>query len=171
MRRPIPAPDPAPALRAPHVPLPPYRYVPGLDPHPFRHVGGHLYTDGSAPVEAPWQPGPWRQDPRWLHGLDLFDQRYYWESHEVFEALWHQVEPNSALGQGLQGLIQAGASVLKRHMGQPRAADRLHGVARARLLAVSVTVGARWRGVDLPATVAALDAFSRGGDWPRLVGA
>lgn len=166
--RPIPPPQPAPPLRAPGVPLPPYRYVPGLLPHPFRHPDGHAYTAGHAPAEVPWAPGDWRTDLRWLHGLDLFDQRYYWECHESLEGLWRQLERGTPEADLLQGLIQAAASVLKRHCDQDLGAGRLLGRARARLLAVAQARGPCWWGIDLPATVAALDNHAVGGPWPLL---
>ena len=143
--------------------------MPGLNPHPFRHPEGHLYTDGSAPTEAPWDPAaPWAQDREYLHGMDLFDQRYYWEAHEVWEAIWHQVERATPYSVLLQGLIQAGAFALKRHMGHERSAARLLEASTGRLEAVARDAGPRWRGLDLPVTVSRLRAFSEGGDWPTL---
>ena len=54
--------------------MPPYRYVPGVNPHPFRHEGGHMYPDGSAPSETSWFPyADWREDSRFLFAVDLFD--------------------------------------------------------------------------------------------------
>lgn len=155
MLRPIEPPDPAPARRT-EGPLPAYRYVPGLQPHPFRQVGGHMYTDGSAPDEPTWDPEtPWERDPAWLLALDLLDHRYWWEAHEALEALWHQV-PSGPLRELLQGLIQAAASWLKGHMGHERAAATLAGRARARLTQVRDQRGSPWRGVDLDAILEAL---------------
>lgn len=155
MLRDIDPPQPAPPRRV-ATPLPAYRYVPGLNPHPFRHTGGHLYTDGSAPVEPPWDATqPWERDPAWLYALDLLDQRYWWEAHEALEALWHQA-PDGLLREGIQGLIQAGASWLKSHMGHHRAASTLGGRARQRLGRVRDEVGASWRGVDLDRVLAQL---------------
>ena len=154
MPLPIPAPDVPPPRRVDR-PLPPYRYVPGLEPHPFRHAGGHLYTDGSAPEEAPWDADtPWAEDERYLYALDLFDHHYWWEAHEAWEALWHFAAPGSTVHALLQGLIQVAAARLKRHMGEdPR---RLRGAARARLEAVRAAEGSPWRGVDLDALLAGL---------------
>ncbi|MCP4806768.1 MAG: DUF309 domain-containing protein [Proteobacteria bacterium] len=150
MSGPIDPPEPTPRRRVAE-PLPPYRYVPGWNPHPFRHVGGHMYTDGSAPAEAPWDPdGAWQRDERWLYGLDLLDQRYWWEAHEALEALWHHAPPG-AVRDLLQGLIQTAAHRLKRHMGHTRAAGTLADRARARLTTVRSVYGGAWRGVDLDA--------------------
>ena len=50
------------------IALPPYRYIPGLFPHPIQHVDGHMFGK----VELTCQS----QDNRrllWAYGLDLFD--------------------------------------------------------------------------------------------------
>lgn len=149
--------------------LPAYRYVPGVHPHPFRKEGGHMYTGGDAPEHAPWQPvEPWQQDRIWLRGLDLFDHRFYWESHESFEAVWHELERGSTLHTLSQGLIQAAAFVLKQHMGQERGARYLLQRATEKLERVAAEVGSVHRGVDIPALLGSLQAFKEGGDWPRL---
>jgi hypothetical protein len=149
--------------------LPPYRYVPGLHPHPFRHEGGHAYTDGGAPPVEPWDwRGPWRSDDRVLHARDLFDHRYLWEAHELWEGLWHQVPADAPLRGWLQGLIQVAAALLKLHMGHARAARTLAGRADARLSAAQVAWGADCRGVDVARLRSELDAALVGGPWPRL---
>ena len=165
----IPAPDPAPLLRVSGWLLPGYRYVPGLHPHPFRKEGGHMYTDGEAPEHAPWQPDlPWESDRIWLRGLDLFDQRYFWECHEAFEAIWHELERGTTLHTLSQGLIQAAAFVLKTHMGQDRGAKYLLERASFRLETVMAAEGPSVRGVDIPVLLKRLADFQAGGDWPRI---
>ena len=160
---PVPAPQPAPSLRTPHLGLPPYRYLPGRSPHPLRHPDGHRW--GHPP---PPRIDPWHQDPRWPHGQDLFDHRYYWEAHEALEFLWHGLHPLQPEAVLLQGLIQAAASVLRAHLGDPVSAASLHRRACARLNAAAAALGPVAHGVDLPATVAALDAHAAGGPWPLL---
>ncbi len=168
--RPIPAPEPPPARRLPGRALPPYRYVPGLHPHPFRHAEGHLYTDGSAPEEAPWIPGtPWTEDTEWLWGLDLFDQRYWWEAHEAWEAIWHQVPRGSPFGELLQGLVQVCAALLKAHLGSQAAAERLLGRASERLVRVVAAGPEHARGLDLEAALVGWrEAVLAGGEPPSL---
>ena len=74
--RPIPPPDHPLPRRRPELPLPAYRYVPGLHPHPFRDADGHRHRHGHDWPAPLWTPeGDWRIDAPWLHGLDLFDQR------------------------------------------------------------------------------------------------
>lgn len=153
----LPAPESPPPLLVPDWPLPPYRYVPGLGPHPFRSAAGHLYTDGRAPAEQPWDPAqPWRTDRRWLRGIDLYNQRYLWEAHEAWEALWHHAPRGSAEASLLQGLIQAAAGLLKRHMGEPAAAERLLVQATRRLEEAERLAGPHLRGIGLSGLRAAL---------------
>ena len=165
----IPPPTDPPQLRVSDWSLPAYRYVPGLQPHPFRNEGGHMYTGGEAPEHAPWQPvEPWQCDRIWLRGLDLFDNRFYWESHESFEAIWHELERGSWLHTLSQGLIQAAAFVLKHHMGQERGSRYLLERAAEKLERVATEVGPVPRGVDIPALLVSLQGFQDGGEWPQL---
>lgn len=169
---PIPPPPTPPPLRLPDRALPPYRYIPGLNPHPFRHPDGHLYTDGGVPAEAPWDAAAaWTDDLEYLRGMDLFDHRFYWEAHEAWEAIWHQVDREAPYAVLLQGLIQAGAFALKHHMGHDRGAARLLAASAGRLMSVSESRGPLWRGLDLPETASRLRAFAAGGDWPLLANA
>ena len=164
MVTPIPAPSLAPRLRLEDCPLPPYRYVPGLNPHPFRHPDGHAYTDGSAPAEDPTQL-PWL----WRRGCDLFDHRYLWEAHEAWEACWHHT-PAGPRRELQQGLIQAAAARLKLHMGHRRPAARLQRIALQRLDTVLQGPDAIVDGVDVAATAHALQAGFAAGRWPTIVG-
>lgn len=165
----LPPPAPEPPRLLPDRPLPPYRYVPGLHPHPFRHPGGHLYVDGRAPPEPDWSPDlPWADDPLWLWGIDLYDQRYYWEAHEAFEALWHHLERVDPRARLLQGLIQSAAAVLKRHLGEAGGADRLHARALHHLDLAEQALGARVWGLDLPACRQRMADWAAGGPWPLL---
>ena len=153
----IPPPHQPRVRRLPDEPLPPYRYVPGQGPHPLRHPEGHSRD-----------PVPLNIEHHWIRGLDLFDHRYYWESHEVWEAAWKAL-PEGPRRQMLQGLIQLAAATLKHHLGHARPASLLLGRADARLTAVIEARGAVWWGVDLSATLAGVRAFVQdGGNWPVI---
>lgn len=109
-------------------PLPASRYVPGRGPRPEGGAG----EDG------------------FRHGVDLFNNGYWWEAHEAWEAVWMVLPPNSAERHGLQAMIQTANCCLKIRMGQGRAvdavrvdADRLF--AAALLHAPNLVVG----GLDL----------------------
>ena len=153
---PIPSPEmPLPCRLA--DPLPPYRYVPGLNAHPLRHPDGHSH-----------HPPPLDIERFWIRGLDLYDHRFYWESHETWEAAWKAVPPGTRR-ELLQGLIQLAAATLKQHLGQPRPARRLLLRGGGRIEAVIAAEGAVWWGVDLPATLASARGFVEGaGDWPVI---
>jgi hypothetical protein len=158
----IPGPKPAPAFRVPLRELPAYRYLPGHGPHPFRHPAGHAYVGGQAPKAPFWDATlvP-EQDPLWLWPMDLFDHRYFWEAHEAWEGLWHQLPRQSRRAQLLQGLIQVSAAVLKSHLGQVRAARSLMTAARPR-------VGKGGWTVDGERLLARTEHFMKGGPWPLI---
>lgn len=165
--QPIPAPLEPPPLRLPGLALPPYRYVPGLNPHPFRHPEGHLYTDGTPPAEPPWDPtAHWTRDTGWLRGLDLFDHRYWWEAHEAWEAVWHQVPRSAPYRDLLQGMIQAAAGLLRHHMGAQAAAERLLARGIARLERAVAAGPEQARGLDVPTAAGHWQARLAGGPWP-----
>lgn len=159
----IPAPELPPPLRLPRVPLPGYRYVPGLQAHPVKDPLGHTFREiRNVPVGRRGTP----EDRRFLRGLDLFDHRYYWESHEVLEAVWLELDRGSAFAEVCQGIIQAAASVVNRHRGRVHAADRLAAKATLRLARAAEVPGLVDAGFDAAAIVGALTAFRDGGPWP-----
>ncbi|MEE8311574.1 MAG: DUF309 domain-containing protein [Candidatus Binatia bacterium] len=105
-------------------PLPAYRYTPGSgDPHPVRHPAGHSYSREIRAEKL--DPSRWRECESYLYAVDLFNEAYWWESHEVLEALWKGSGARSSVGQFLQGLIQLAAACLKRRAGNADPAARL----------------------------------------------
>lgn len=69
----------------------------------------------------------------WLTGLAFLRDGFYWEAHEVLEAVWMGLPPNSAEKLLVQAVIQIANARLKRRMGRDAAAARL--IARADELA------------------------------------
>ena len=61
----------------------------------------------------------------YLYAVDLYNFGYWWESHEVFEALWHAAGHNTEQGHFFRALIQFAAANLKRSTGHWRPAERL----------------------------------------------
>lgn len=148
----LPAPDVVPA-RITAWPLPAWRYVPGVGPHPST-VPGHL---PEVPEEA------------WVaYGLDLLAWRFAWEAHEVWERAWH-TWPDGPAREGLQGCIQAAATLLLRHLGRPRAmATQAH---RARVhLSIARQAGVGVDGIDVAGFWGAWEAALQTGGWPDLEG-
>jgi hypothetical protein len=106
--------------------------VPGKTPHPRRNPRGHSYGKPESRAET-FTPEDWRKSQDYLYGIDLYNYGYWWECHEVFEALWHAAGHKSEPGNFFQALIQVAAANLKRSQGQMKAAQRLCHAGLARL--------------------------------------
>jgi len=114
-------------------PLPDYRHVPGVTPHPTRDPAGHSYD--VLPRSLPnLNHGDWRDCGEFLFGVDLFNTRYWWECHEVLEGLWHASGLGTPAGHALQAVIQCAAAHLKADSHCPHGARRLldHSLRHAR---------------------------------------
>ncbi len=72
-------------------------------------------------------------EPRLLEGIRLFNAGAFFESHEVWEALWHEV--GGAERELLQGLIQLAAAYHHLMRQNPRGALELYTKGRARVTA------------------------------------
>jgi predicted metal-dependent hydrolase len=99
----------------------------------------------------------WRTNEDFLYAVDLFNHRFWWEAHEVFEALWHAAGRQSPAGHCLQTLIQCAAAHLQAELAHARGAESL--LRRARRHAVAA--GQTHLGLDLAALLAATDHFVR----------
>jgi hypothetical protein len=108
------------------APFPPYAHRPGRTPHPRRDPQGHSHGLPE-PAPAPFPPHAWRSSAEYLFGVDLFNHGYWWECHEMFEAIWHAVGHETLQGRFLQGLIQIAAALLHRAEGREDAAQHLAG--------------------------------------------
>jgi len=111
------------------VPLPPYAYVPGRTP---RHDEGR-WDEVRATVEPGMDADELAASPAFTAGMAFFENGYFWEAHEVWEAVWMACPPNSAEHRFVQALIQLANAELKLAMERPRAALRLCAIAEAHL--------------------------------------
>lgn len=68
-----------------------------------------------------------------MTGLAYFDAGFFWECHEVLEAVWRQTTDPSAERDMVLALIQLANARLKVLMLQPRAAWRLCEIVETRL--------------------------------------
>ena len=102
---------------------PPHAYMPGRT---ARHAEGAF--DGLKAVADPL-----RDSPAWACGLRFLQAGFYWEAHEVLEAVWMAAPERSGEKLAVQAVIQIANAALKARMGQARAAERLAGIARGRL--------------------------------------
>ena len=105
------------------VPFPDHVYVPGAS---ARHPEGWfdaLKVDTPTALKA---------------GLVYFEAGYFWECHEVLEAVWMEAEDPSAERDMVQAIIQLANARLKLLMKRPRAADRLCDLVEGLLETVPV---------------------------------
>jgi hypothetical protein len=160
---PIPPPDTSLPRREPAIALPAYRYVPGLQPHPWRSEEGHHHSDTLPTIVPLWSSGlRWSEHTLFRHACDLFDHRYPWEAHEVWEELWHAVPRATPDRERLQLLIQASACCLKVHCGQLVPAQTLLERCRERQSRFVDEV------VDSARLLTDLRDFIGGGIWPVI---
>ena len=103
--------------------LPPYRFVPGETPHPTRDPRGHSFG-AQAEMPRPWRPEEWRKLEEWLWAVDLFNEGYWWESHEAMEELWHTAGRTTPPARFVQALVHLSAACLNRRREHVSAAQR-----------------------------------------------
>ena len=142
---------PPPARLLPLRQLPPYSYVSGKFPHPIRDPRGHSYAE-PAPQVSKFAPDEWRQCETYLWGIDLFNNGYYWEAHEAWEAVWHACGRRGAVADFCKMLIKFAAAGVKAREGRPNGVKR-HAL-RAKQLLVSIAAqigsGEQFMGMLLP---------------------
>lgn len=103
--------------------MPTYAHIPGINQ---RHPDGFAET---IITTLPDRICPHSEErPIALdHALELIDKGFYWEAHEVLEAIWMRADKNSREQHMLQALIQLANAALKRKMNRPNAVERLAG--------------------------------------------
>ncbi|MFZ7089957.1 DUF309 domain-containing protein [Primorskyibacter sp. 2E233] len=99
---------------------PPHAYVPGQTP---RHDDA-LFEPFKQVAE------PLEQSLAWQMGLRFLDEGFYWEAHELLEAVWMAAPANSGQKCLVQGVIQLANARLKARMGKANAVARLLKQAR-----------------------------------------
>ncbi|OAN71825.1 hypothetical protein A8B82_20435 [Sulfitobacter sp. EhC04] len=115
--------------------LPPHAYVPGVTPrHPegwFDRVKASVTDDMAVP--------DLHKTAAWQAGRAYFDAGYYWECHEVLEAVWMRTPEGSQERDMTQALIQLANARLKITMQRPRAAWRLCNMVSGHLARCDAT--------------------------------
>lgn len=109
-------------------PLPPYRFIPGINAHPVRDPDGHSFGREEKMTD---------EQEEFLFGVDLYNQAYWWESHEAWENIWMKKDKESDAGQFLQGLIQISAALIKWHLHQREGMAKLYKIGLGRLQSVA----------------------------------
>jgi hypothetical protein len=110
--------------------LPRWPYLPGGTPEPDRAT----VERAKALVPAAFgDAGVSRDHPAFRYGLTLHDAGFFWEAHEVWEAVWKAASKNGCDRLVLRALIQIANAGLKLRMGRKQAAVRLVDEASAEL--------------------------------------
>jgi Domain of unknown function (DUF309) len=127
---------------AANLPLPRWAYVPGES------------ADAEADHDTLWHakalvPSRFRdfipaRHPALRYGIALNDAGYFWESHEVLQAVWAAAPQGGRERILLRACIQIASANLKLRMRKPHAAARLLGEALVELKALGArrTAGA-----------------------------
>lgn len=132
--------------------FPTYRFIPGQTPHPRHHPQGHSFGFPE-PRPRAFHLNEWSSSEDYLYAMDLYNFAYWWESHEVFEGLWHVFGHSTQEGNFFQALIQLAAANLKHVLGNESAVKNLTQRGLQRLQQVPP----RYMGVD---TAAVADHFT-----------
>lgn len=99
----------------------PYAHIPGQT---SRH-GDAVFADLHATVRAGMTPDELAKSPAWAAALYWARRGYYWEAHEMAEALWSVLPEAAPERDFLRAFIQMVNAGLKRRMGRPKAAARI----------------------------------------------
>lgn len=148
-----------PTPRYSRLPFPPYRYVPGRSPHPTRDPKGHSHGRPDPTLDS-FEPEHWQRCEVYLYGIDLFNHGYWWEAHEALELVWKTQGRQTPSGLYLQGLIQLGVALLKKHQGFDDAARKLWLSGSEKMAALP----AIHLGIDGPALCRAVGRYLEGRD-------
>lgn len=106
-------------------PEPDHAYVPGMN---ARHPEG-MFDAIRATARQDMPVGMLLRCDAFHIGIEYVAKGYYWEAHEVLEAVWLALPANSLERFGVQGIIQLANAHLKMRMKRPKAARRLCDIA------------------------------------------
>jgi len=129
-------------------PFPPYRFLPGVNPHPIENPRGHSFGKESEKFFTT-PLGKWQENESYLYAVDLYNDAFWWESHEALEGLWRKVPREKIQGQFLQGLIKISAAFLKWTLRERRGVIQHYDSAMKHLCFVSAQEPFFW-GIHLP---------------------
>lgn len=101
--------------------LPPHAYVPGRTPRHPEELFDLIKKD--ATDKGP--PQELERTHAWQAGLLYFREGFFWECHEVLEAVWLAAPQGTAEREMVQAIIQLANARLKLAMARPKATLRL----------------------------------------------
>lgn len=156
-------------LRYTQIEFPPYRFIPGENPHPTENPRGHSYGKKEKKLTA-FDPMQWQGNAQYLYGVDLYNHGYWWESHEAFEGLWKVAARENISRDYLQGLIKISGAFIKWRLRKRQGLEYLYKGAIEHLR----KVGKRYSycmGVNIQEHIDKLEKhFSKvvnsSGEWP-----
>ena len=158
MKRPADV-DTEPPRLLPSRQLPPYSYVSGKFPHPTRDPTGHSYGAAEPPVIIDHE-ARWRECDAYLWGLDLFNNGYYWEAHETWEAVWHAAGRRGPLADFAKSLIKLAAAGVKAREGRANGVRR-HAERAKELLKSLESVTGRGQQYFMGLSIPALQQYAQ----------
>ena len=120
-------------MAMPDPPWPRWVYVPGRGGAADRETLERV----KALVPARFDRNVPMDHAAFLYGVALNDRGFFWECHEILEAVWKAAPPSGRDKILLRALIQVANANLKQVMGQPAAVARLFTEALAELDEVS----------------------------------
>jgi hypothetical protein len=100
-------------------------YVPGKTARPAEGAFDTIRETALAGMS----PLDLAQSEAMRHGYAYLEAGYFWEAHEVLEAVWIALPQGSPERRFVQGVIQVANGRLKVRMDRPNAAKRLHAMA------------------------------------------
>ena len=115
-------------------PLPSHVYVPGKTPRHAEDAFEAIKADLSVDI-----PTQYLCDTDAFHtGMFYLESGYYWEAHELFEAVWMLCPTDAPERSFVQGIIQVANACLKRKMDRPKAANKIIKLAETCFESASV---------------------------------
>ena len=140
--------------------FPPYRFIPGVHPHPTNSPEGHSFEDDEDEVDK-WNSDLWSDNQNYLYGIDLYNYHFYWEAHEAWEGLWTVSVRNSSEHMFLQGLIKLGAALLKIRMAKLEIQDLIgaRNLAKSGMSLLSKVKPTKFMGLEIPTYLKSYDDF------------
>ena len=124
--------------------LPPVPHLPGRTPRP----PDEIFEPLKATLAQRGSPEEMAQSAAFAGGLSAFAHRYYWEAHELWEAVWIRLPPASAERYLMRGLIQLANAGLKGRMGRDAAAVRILDLADGALAEAAARASTPLMGLD-----------------------
>ena len=116
-------------MRGAAIPMPPHAYVPGQNArHPEDWFDAIKET-----VPSSVRVEDLHDTMAWQAGISYFNAGFFWECHEVLEAVWMHTPIPSPEREMVQAIIQLANARLKLLMDRPRATQRLCGMVRQHL--------------------------------------